>query len=65
MLIEELRAARLVEADSILEWRVAPERLTEELALFLDEVWAPPRGLKAVGSAINGDGREASARLGS
>jgi len=41
MLIEELRRARLVEASSILEWRVAPQRLTEELALFLDEVWAP------------------------
>lgn len=43
---------------------VAPERLTDELALFLDEVWAPPRGLKAVGSATNGDGRAASAPLG-
>jgi pimeloyl-ACP methyl ester carboxylesterase len=61
MLVEELRGARLVEADSILEWRIAPERLTEELALFLDEVWAPPQPLKAVGSAANGGGREASA----
>jgi pimeloyl-ACP methyl ester carboxylesterase len=65
MLVEELPKARLVEADSILEWRIAPERLTEELALFLDEVWAPPQPLKAVGSATNGDGREASAPLGS
>jgi pimeloyl-ACP methyl ester carboxylesterase len=63
MLVEELRRARLVEADSILEWRVAPERLTDELALFLEEVWAPPRGLEAVGSATNGDGRGASAPL--
>jgi len=39
MLIEELRAARLVEASSILEWRARPERLNEELARFLDEVW--------------------------
>jgi pimeloyl-ACP methyl ester carboxylesterase len=62
MLVEELRAARLVEADSILEWRIAPERLTEELALFLEEVWAPP-ALKAVGSATNRDGGKASARL--
>lgn len=63
MLVEELRAARLVVADSILEWRIAPERLTDELALFLDEVWAPPQGLKAVGSATNGAGRQASAPL--
>ena len=41
MLAEELQQARLVEADSILEWRIAPQRLTDELALFLDEVWAP------------------------
>jgi pimeloyl-ACP methyl ester carboxylesterase len=64
MLVEELRGARLVEADSILEWRVTPERLTEELALFLDEIWEPAKGLKAVGSAANGDGRQESARLG-
>ena len=40
MLIEELRTARLVEANSILEWRTRPERLNEELARFLDEVWS-------------------------
>jgi len=50
MLIEELRAARLVEANSILEWRTRPERLDEELARFLDEVWA------AAGSAAEGNG---------
>jgi pimeloyl-ACP methyl ester carboxylesterase len=64
MLVEELRGARLVEADSILEWRISPKRLTGELALFLDEVWEPAPGLKAVGSAANGDGRHASAPLG-
>jgi pimeloyl-ACP methyl ester carboxylesterase len=64
MLVEELRGARLVEADSILEWRIAPERLTGELALFLDEVWGSAQGRKAVGSAANGDGRHASAPLG-
>jgi pimeloyl-ACP methyl ester carboxylesterase len=41
MLVEELQRARLVEANSILEWRARPERLNEELAQFLDEVWAP------------------------
>ena len=40
MLAEELPNARLVEANSILEWRTSPERLDEELARFLDEVWA-------------------------
>ncbi|HEX3174404.1 MAG TPA: alpha/beta hydrolase [Solirubrobacterales bacterium] len=65
MLIEELRGARLVEADSILEWRVAPDRLTGELALFLEEVWGPRPALKAVGSASNGNGHPEGASLGS
>jgi pimeloyl-ACP methyl ester carboxylesterase len=37
----ELPRARMVEARSILEWRVAPQRLDAELLAFLDEVWAP------------------------
>jgi pimeloyl-ACP methyl ester carboxylesterase len=41
MLVEELSRARLVEANSLLEWRLTPGRLNEELALFLDEVWEP------------------------
>jgi pimeloyl-ACP methyl ester carboxylesterase len=40
MLAEELPDATLVEARSILEWRVAPKRLDGELADFLDSVWA-------------------------
>ena len=32
MLAEELPNARLVEANSILEWRLSPERLDDELA---------------------------------
>lgn len=39
MLVEELPNARLVEASSILEWRMSPKRLDEELAGFLTEVW--------------------------
>ena len=39
MLVEELPNAKLIEANSILEWRIAPERLDDELARFLDEVW--------------------------
>jgi pimeloyl-ACP methyl ester carboxylesterase len=39
MLAEELPNARLIEANSILEWRITPSRLDDELAQFLDEVW--------------------------
>jgi hypothetical protein len=39
MLAEELPNSRLIEASSILEWRLSPERLDNELAGFLDEVW--------------------------
>jgi pimeloyl-ACP methyl ester carboxylesterase len=39
MLVEELRNSKLVEANSILELRLKPERLTAEIADFLDEVW--------------------------
>jgi len=60
MLVEELPAARLVQAGSIVEWRLAPKRLTEELAGFLDEVWAP--GGSPPGS--NGNGRRATAVAG-
>src|SRR5215211_2861095 len=39
MLAEELPNGRLIEANSILEWRMSPERLDDELARFLDDVW--------------------------
>jgi pimeloyl-ACP methyl ester carboxylesterase len=39
-LTRQLRHARLVEARSIFELRVAPDRLTGEIAEFLDETWA-------------------------
>jgi hypothetical protein len=42
-LIEELPNARLLRADSILELRLSPERLTGEIAAFLDECWRPRR----------------------
>ena len=42
MLAEELPNGRLVEASSILEWRLRPKRLTRELTSFLQEVWAWP-----------------------
>jgi pimeloyl-ACP methyl ester carboxylesterase len=43
MLVEELPNARLVTASSILEWRISPKRLDDELAGFLDEVWGQVR----------------------
>jgi pimeloyl-ACP methyl ester carboxylesterase len=42
MLAEELPNSRLIEASSILEWRLSPERLDNELAKFLDDVWDAP-----------------------
>ncbi len=42
MLVEELPNARLVQANSILEWRLSPQRLDTELAGFLDDVWGSP-----------------------
>jgi pimeloyl-ACP methyl ester carboxylesterase len=42
MLVEEMPNARLLEANSIMELRMQPERLTNEIAGFLDEVWAAP-----------------------
>jgi pimeloyl-ACP methyl ester carboxylesterase len=42
MLVEEMRNGELVNANSILEWRLNPGRLDDELARFLDEVHAEP-----------------------
>ena len=43
MLAEELPNGRLVEADSVFELRLRPQRLTSEIAAFLDECWKPRR----------------------
>src|SRR3954449_2922491 len=40
-LARELRNARLVDANSILELRLAPERLTNEIARFIEDCWRP------------------------
>jgi pimeloyl-ACP methyl ester carboxylesterase len=42
MVVHEMPNARLVDANSILEWRISPTRLDGELAAFLDEVWESP-----------------------
>jgi pimeloyl-ACP methyl ester carboxylesterase len=45
-LAEELPNARLLEASSIVELRVAPKRLTGEIADFIDECWRPRRATR-------------------
>lgn len=51
----DLVGARLVQARSMYEWRLHPQRLTDELCAFLDDVWSNPRTTPAP---------SASARLG-
>lgn len=43
MLVEELPLARLVNAESIFEWRVSPGRLDDELARFVVDVYEKQR----------------------
>jgi pimeloyl-ACP methyl ester carboxylesterase len=43
MLMHELPNATLVEASSILELRITPERLTDEIVAFVDRCWGPAR----------------------
>src|SRR6202453_2103884 len=45
MLAKELPNGRLLEADSLMELRMHPERLTGEIADFLDEAWKPRRAV--------------------
>jgi pimeloyl-ACP methyl ester carboxylesterase len=42
MLVRELKNARLVEASSMLELRLTPERLTNEIVRFVDRCFSPP-----------------------
>jgi pimeloyl-ACP methyl ester carboxylesterase len=62
MLAAEISNARLVEANSLLELRLTPERLTDEIADFLDELWSPRRrarsraGAKASSKSSRGTG---------
>jgi pimeloyl-ACP methyl ester carboxylesterase len=53
-LIHELPNARLVEAGSILEMRLRPKRLTDEVTRFVDECWSQagrPRRRRAAATA--------------
>jgi pimeloyl-ACP methyl ester carboxylesterase len=45
-LAEELPKARLLEASSIVELRLAPKRLTDEIAAFIDDCWKPRRAAR-------------------
>ena len=63
MLLEELPDAQLIEANSILEWRISPQRLTDELALFLDGVWGRSAKRRKRGSAKS-NGRPSKAAVG-
>jgi pimeloyl-ACP methyl ester carboxylesterase len=47
MLAEEMPNARLLQANSLVELRLQPERLTGEIAAFLDEIWGTSAGRKA------------------
>jgi pimeloyl-ACP methyl ester carboxylesterase len=55
MLVEEMRDARLVDANSIFEWRLTPGRLNDELARFLDHVFAEPYQQGARPASAAGD----------
>ena len=46
MLVSELPNGRLLEASSLIELRVAPRRLTDEIAGFAEQCWRP-RGVKS------------------
>jgi pimeloyl-ACP methyl ester carboxylesterase len=51
MLAKEMPNARLLQANSLVELRMQPERLTNEIAAFVDEVWAKPAARRAGRSA--------------
>jgi hypothetical protein len=54
MLADELPNARLVEASSLLELRLTPERLTGEIASFIDDCWRPAPGQSRPAAASAG-----------
>ena len=43
MLADELPNGRLLQANSLVELRLTPDRLTDEIAAFLDACWKPAR----------------------
>ena len=47
MLVSELPNGRLLEASSLIELRVAPRRLTDEIAAFVEQCWRPRAARRA------------------
>jgi hypothetical protein len=62
MLAKELPNARLLEADSLVELRMTPERLTDEIAAFLNEVWKSPRAVAKRPAAKRAVAKRSSAK---
>ena len=58
-LARELANARLVDASSIIELRVRPERLTGEICEFVDSCWKPKRAAPKKRTRAKGKGRTA------
>ena len=50
MLAAELPSGRLIDANSIIELRVSPERLTQKIAAFVEECWQEPTVSAAAGA---------------
>jgi pimeloyl-ACP methyl ester carboxylesterase len=57
MLASELPNAQLLHASSILELRTRPERLTAQIADFIDECWAAPAAGRGSAAAPRGRAR--------
>src|SRR4051794_26602665 len=51
MLASELPNGRLLQASSLIELRVAPRRLTDEIAAFIDGCWRPRAGGRPISRA--------------
>ena len=62
MLVRELPNARLIEASSILELRLTPERLTSEIVSFVERCFKPARSSGRARSAASGTRRPARTR---
>jgi pimeloyl-ACP methyl ester carboxylesterase len=62
MLASEMPNARLIEANSLVELRVSPKRLTCEIASFLDEAWGSPGAAPTANRSKGRRSRAAGAR---
>jgi pimeloyl-ACP methyl ester carboxylesterase len=62
MLVRELPNARLIEASSILELRLTPERLTSEIVAFVERCFRPARAAGTRRRTSSGSGRTARSR---